>query len=189
MNNERRFFARLKRSLPITLLGQKVKSKNISPEGVYFEVTTKDIENYSLGKGILIQIEVIYSKPVLPEKRAWVAGLGEIIRVDGIDINNHDKKLGVALKFCEEFKRRRYAFDYNKNLELGSLLDFKIDISKYTPTINCVGKIIRIEELQPSSRLRIEIKFIDIGKKEKETINTTVEAMLRKKTKYFWCVS
>ncbi len=104
MNNERRFFARLKHSLPITLLSQKVKSKNISPEGVYFEVTTKDIEKYSLGKVIMIQIEVIYSEPVLPEKRVWVSGLGDIIRVDGIDINNHDKKLGVALKFSEELK-------------------------------------------------------------------------------------
>ena len=28
-------------------------------------------------------------------------------------------------------------FDYNKNLELDSLLDFKIDISKYTPKIFC----------------------------------------------------
>ncbi len=97
MNNERRFFARLKRSLPITLLDSKVKSKNISPEGVYFEVTTKDIENYSPGRAIIIQIEVIYSKSELPEKRVWVAGFGEVVRVEGIDITNHDKKLGVAL--------------------------------------------------------------------------------------------
>ena len=66
-------------------------------------------------------------------------------------------------------------FDYNKNLELDSLLDFKIDISKYTPTINCVGKIIRIEELQPNSRLRIEIEFVGIGEQEKELINKMTE--------------
>jgi hypothetical protein len=66
-------------------------------------------------------------------------------------------------------------FDYNKNLELDSLLDFKIDISKYTPTINCVGKIIRIEELQPNSRLRIEIEFISIGEQEKELISKAIE--------------
>ncbi len=69
-------------------------------------------------------------------------------------------------------------FDYNKNLELDSLLDFKIDISKYTPTINCVGKIIRIEELQPNSRLRIEIEFIGIREQEKELINKSVEGTL-----------
>ncbi len=68
-------------------------------------------------------------------------------------------------------------FDYNKNLELDSLLDFKIDISKSTPTINCVGKIIRIE-VQPISMFRIEIKFTDIGEQEKAMINTTVEEAL-----------
>jgi hypothetical protein len=104
MNNERRFFARLKRSLPITLLDSEVKSKNISPEGVYFEVTTKDIKNYSPGRVIMIQIEAIYSTLELLEKRVWVAGVGEIIRVDEIEITNHDKKLGVALKFSEELK-------------------------------------------------------------------------------------
>ncbi len=69
-------------------------------------------------------------------------------------------------------------FDYNKNLELDSLLDFKIDISKYTPTINCVGKVIRIEELQLASKFRIEIKFTDIGEQEKELISKSVEGTL-----------
>jgi hypothetical protein len=66
-------------------------------------------------------------------------------------------------------------FNYNKNLELDSLLDFKIDIPKYTPTINCVGKIIRIEELQPTSLFRIEIKFTDIGEQEKELLSKAIE--------------
>ncbi len=42
---ERRAEKRLSLSLSIILPDQKVKSKNISPEGVYFEVTTKDIKN------------------------------------------------------------------------------------------------------------------------------------------------
>ncbi len=66
-------------------------------------------------------------------------------------------------------------FDYNKNLELDSVLDFKIDISKSTPTINCVGKIIRIEKLRPTSLFRIEIKFTGIGEQEKELINKMTE--------------
>ncbi len=69
-------------------------------------------------------------------------------------------------------------FDYNKNLELDSLLDFKIDISRSTPTINCVGKIIRIEKLQPTSLFRIEIKFTDIGEQEKELISMAIEEIL-----------
>ncbi len=101
---ERRAEKRLSLSLSIILLDQKVKSKNISPEGVYFEVTTKDIKNYSPGRVIMIQIEVIYSKPELPEKRVWVTGFGEIIRVDEIDITNQDRKLGVALKFIKKLE-------------------------------------------------------------------------------------
>ena len=105
MNNERRFFARLKRSIPITLIGQKVKSKNISPEGVYFEVTTKDIKNYFLGKIIMVEVEFTNSKFAPPERTDKFIGFGEVVRVEGIDITNHDKKSGVALKFSEELKK------------------------------------------------------------------------------------
>ncbi len=66
-------------------------------------------------------------------------------------------------------------FDYNKNLELDSLLEFEISISKSTPTINCAGKIIRIEELQPASKFRIEIEFVGIGEQEKKLINKMTE--------------
>jgi hypothetical protein len=34
---------------------------------------------------------------------------------------------------------------------------------------------------------RIAAKFTEIDEQERKMINTTVEAMLRKKTKYFWC--
>jgi hypothetical protein len=104
MNNERRVFARLKHSLPITLLDSEVKSKNISPEGVYFEVTTKDIENYFPGKVIMYEVEYANSKFGLPKKTDRFIGFGEVVRVDAIDINNHYKKLGVALKFSEKLK-------------------------------------------------------------------------------------
>ncbi len=46
---ERRAEKRLSLSLPIILIDQKVKSKNISPGGVYFEVITNDIKMYSPG--------------------------------------------------------------------------------------------------------------------------------------------
>ncbi len=70
-------------------------------------------------------------------------------------------------------------FDYNKNLELDSLLNFKIDISKSTPTINCVGKVTRIEQFKPTSVFTIAIKFIDIGNYFLKVINsatTTTQA-------------
>ena len=69
-------------------------------------------------------------------------------------------------------------FNYNKNLGIGALIDLKIDVSKPTPTINCVGKIIRIEELPSPSMFRVATKFTEIGEQEKEMINTTVEEVL-----------
>ncbi len=70
------------------------------------------------------------------------------------------------------------AFNYTKNLGFNSLLDFKIDISQYTPTINCVGKIIRAEAPQPHSMFRIATEFTEIDKQVKEKLNTTIEKLL-----------
>ncbi len=69
-------------------------------------------------------------------------------------------------------------FNYNKNQKIDSLLDLKIDISTSTPTINCVGKIIRVEEPQPHSTYRIATEFTEIDKQEKEKLNTTIEKLL-----------
>ena len=70
------------------------------------------------------------------------------------------------------------AFFCNKDLGIGTLLDLKIDVSKSTPTINCVGKIIRIDKTRHTSMFGIAIKFTEIGEQEKEMINTTVEKAL-----------
>lgn len=101
---ERRVGKRLELSLPMTLLGQKVKSKNIGPCGVYFEVITNDIEKYSPGKTSTIEIIVSTSTPMLPKKTVKLTGTGRIIRVDEIEIINQDRKLGVALKFIKNLE-------------------------------------------------------------------------------------
>ena len=73
-------------------------------------------------------------------------------------------------------------FEYNKNLELDSLLDLKIDFFKSMPDINCIGRVLRIEEFQPNSTSSITVKFTEINEQEKEMINTNVENILRKET-------
>ncbi len=70
------------------------------------------------------------------------------------------------------------AFNYTKNLGFNSLLDFKIAISQSTPTINCVGKIIRVGALQPLFMCRIATEFTEIDKREREKLNTTIEKLL-----------
>ncbi len=75
-------------------------------------------------------------------------------------------------------------FDYyNRNLKIGSLLDLKIDFLKSIPTINCIGRVIRIEESQLNSMFRIATECTEIDEQEREMINTTVEAILRKERK------
>ncbi len=71
-------------------------------------------------------------------------------------------------------------FIYKKYLGIGTLLDLKIEVSKSKPPVNPVGKVILIEQFQlpPYSMFCIAIKFIDIGKLEKEVINTAIEESL-----------
>ncbi len=93
---------------------------------------------------------------------------------EGLEISSAEWDI-VALK---DLSAGGALFDYSKYLGLGSLLDFKIDISKSTPTINCVGKIIRNDKLQHISVFCNAIKFIDIGEQEKKLINKAIEKAL-----------
>ncbi len=98
---ERRAEKRLSLSLPIIFLDQKVKSKNISPGGVYFELTTNDIKMYSPGKTIKIEVLVNTSRPVIPNRIVRLAGVGMIVRANEMEITNNSRRLGIALKFVE----------------------------------------------------------------------------------------
>ncbi len=72
-------------------------------------------------------------------------------------------------------------FSYNKNLEIGTLLDLIVDVSKHTPAINCVGGVTRIEQSQPHSALHFAIEFEDIDKQAKELINKVAEEIIEQK--------
>ena len=98
---ERRVDKRLEIALPITLFDYKVKSKNISPGGVYFEVTADNIEECSPGKTTTIKIVTSVSTPELPSRTVELTGIGTITRIDKID-DHKGKKFGVALKFSEK---------------------------------------------------------------------------------------
>ncbi len=69
-------------------------------------------------------------------------------------------------------------FIYKKDLGIGALIDLKIDIPESVHNVNCVGEVTRIEQFKPTSVFTITIKFIDIGEREKELINTAVEEAL-----------
>ncbi len=69
---------------------------------------------------------------------------------------------------------------YNANLEIGSSIDVKIEFIKSIPTISCIGRVVCIEDAYVNSMFRIGVDFIEIDDKEREIINATVEAILRK---------
>ncbi len=68
-------------------------------------------------------------------------------------------------------------FYSKKDLRLGSLLDFKIDISDSPPTITCIGEIIRIEKSNPPSKFGIATEFTGIDEQKIE-IDKTLEDIL-----------
>ena len=69
---------------------------------------------------------------------------------------------------------------YNANLEIGSPVEVKIEFIKSMPTISCKGRVVRIEDAYVNSMFRIDVNFTEIDDEEREIINTTVEAILRK---------
>ncbi len=74
-------------------------------------------------------------------------------------------------------------FIYKKDLGVGTLLDLKIEAPKAMLNINCVGEVVRIKQLQPTSMFCTGIKFTEIGEQEKEAINTAVAEALEQANK------
>ncbi len=106
----------------------------------------------------------------------------KVKQYEGLEISTSEWGI-VALK---DLSAGSVLFNYNKNLEIGSLLDLKIDVSIATPTIKCAGRVTRIEHTQPHSILRIATEFTEISEQEKEMINTTVvDKSLEYKIKHF----
>ncbi|MEE9603937.1 MAG: PilZ domain-containing protein [Candidatus Scalindua sp.] len=101
---ERRFGKRLDISLPITLFDHKVKSKNVSPGGIYFEVVTDDIEKYSPGKPTKVEITASTSTHEISDQIVKLTGIGVVTRTDKLFSDQYGEKLGVALKFSEKLE-------------------------------------------------------------------------------------
>ena len=67
-------------------------------------------------------------------------------------------------------------FYYSTNLEVGTLLDLKIDFSRSYPTIICVGKVIRVKRI-PCEHMYFghSIEFTEIDEQIKKMINESLE--------------
>ena len=144
--------------------------------------------------------EIIINKSQRPQSKVPMNNSTENRKYERIALDGR-KYRGIEKHFMARFRVKQYEsldlplanwetvdvknlsaggmlFNYNKNQKTDSLLDLKIDISESIPTINCVGKVIRVEETQPHSMCHIATEFTEIDKQEKEMINTTVKKVL-----------
>ncbi len=101
-SNPRRDNLRLKRSFDVSVLDHSGKTVNISARGVYFEVTTNDIEAFPLGASIPLQMNVVTNTSEGLETKLILSGKGTVIRNCIIENPDHANRLGVALKFTEQ---------------------------------------------------------------------------------------
>jgi len=72
-------------------------------------------------------------------------------------------------------------FYYNKEVGLDSLLDIRIDFSTVKTPVNCVGRVIRVEELGYSQIFLTALVFTDIADKDRDMINRIAEEFHSKK--------
>ena len=98
----RRCSARINVSFEILLPDQNGKTINASASGVYFEVAIEDMEAFSPGITIPLQINTVTNTPECRERKAKFSGRGTVIRNCVIENPDHENRLGVALEFIEE---------------------------------------------------------------------------------------
>ena len=100
--DQRRRNERLNLSFEVLIPDQDGKATNVSASGVYFEVITNDMEAFSLGTTIPLQINTVTNTPGSRERKIKLSGRGTVIRNCIIENPDHDNRLGVALEFTDE---------------------------------------------------------------------------------------
>ena len=98
-DSDNRVNGRVDMALQIMSNGHKGETINISASGVYFEVITKDIEAFSPGTTIPIQINASTTTPGFESRDIKVKGNGSIVRNDIKNVTGHGNRLRIALEF------------------------------------------------------------------------------------------
>lgn len=100
---EHRATERLDLALQIFVPGQEGKTVNISASGVYFEVVTSDINVFTPGSSIAIEINAVTNTPGCDERNVKLQGKGFVVRNDIKNVSSYGNRLGVALEFKDKF--------------------------------------------------------------------------------------
>jgi hypothetical protein len=72
-------------------------------------------------------------------------------------------------------------FNYDREMEMDSVIDMKINFPLSPVPLTCAGKVIRIEKTGGSTLVRIAAVFVEIEDSVKETINSAAEKFYSKK--------
>ena len=99
---DRRQNERLNFSFEVSLPDQGGKTTNVSASSACFEVAIKDMESFSPGTTIPLQINTVTNTPGSGERKLKLSGRGTVIRNWIIEKPDHENTLGVALEFTEK---------------------------------------------------------------------------------------
>ncbi len=99
---------------------------------------------------------------------------------DGQETSSHEWNIVAVKNLCAAGIMFNY---YKMNLEFGLVLEMKIEFIKSRPNISCIGRIVRIEDAHANSMFRIATEFTEINDLDREIIDTTVEAILKREAK------
>jgi hypothetical protein len=107
-DSDKRASERLNLSLQISLYDQDGKTINVSATGIYFEVLTDDVQAFSPGTTIPIQITADTAIPGLSKRKIKLNGNGIIIRNSIKSVTSHGIQLCVAVEFKEKLNISDY---------------------------------------------------------------------------------
>ncbi len=90
-------------SFEVLFDSQDGKTVNVSASGIYLEIPTTDIEAFSPGTEIPIQINTVTAAPHSSrETKLELTGRGLIIRSCIIENPDHENSLGIAVEFIDK---------------------------------------------------------------------------------------
>jgi len=96
-----------------------------------------------------------------------------------LKVKPHSKEKAVSRGWetvtAENLGANGTLFYYHRKLEPGTLIDLKIYFVRFKTAINCLGKVVRVEESPSGAIFRTAVKFTKINKKHSDMINTVAE--------------
>jgi hypothetical protein len=72
-------------------------------------------------------------------------------------------------------------FNYDKEMQIGSIIDMFINFPQIKTPVNCTGRVMRIDKGSPSSLVKVAANFIDISENDKQEINRAAEEFYSKR--------